>query len=69
MGFQHLSRDERKAAAVLGGLSRRSPATRRAWSNADHLKEEYRRGVKTPVQIATENHINLRTFYRIVRGR
>ena len=68
MGFQHLPKEKRSEIASKGAKTRRSPSLEKAWGIASDLRKQYEEG-KPPSVIASENKIDIRAVYRIVRGK
>ena len=68
MGFQHLSKRRLKELGSSVGRTYRTEQLEKAWNMADQLRKQFRAG-RPAATIAKENDINLRSVYRIVRGK
>lgn len=68
MGFQHMTKEQLKKASDRGRLSQKSQSLKLAWEREKELKYEYENG-GSPKEIANKYKINIRSFYRIVRGK
>jgi hypothetical protein len=68
MGFQHLTKKRLTKLGSRVGQGHRKPELIAAWAKEKQLRKEYQAG-KSPTTIAIENNINIRSVYRIVRGK
>lgn len=68
MGYQHLSKRKLKELGKQVGTTHRSPELEKAWASASTLRKQFKDG-KPAAELAEEYQINIRSVYRIVRGK